>query len=111
MGAAIGCPVCRRFEVRTHPSSSGCGHVSLMCCWCGLVLLTHVPDGHDHDHDDGERPPQAFFDWIDGEIARMEAGGHPPPHFTGTREECIASMREERAERAALPVAGKGLLQ
>jgi hypothetical protein len=42
----------------------------------------------------------AAFEWLDSEIARMEAGGDPPPDFDGTREECIASMRAVReAER------------
>jgi hypothetical protein len=49
------------------------------------------------------QPPAAFFEWIDSEIARLEAGGQPPGCFAGSREECLASMRAERAELAKLP--------
>jgi hypothetical protein len=93
-GSGLVCPYCRRFEVREHPSEGDCGHAILACCWCGAQLIAYTPAALD----EGPAPPE-FFDWLDGEIARIAAGGDPPPSFEGTREECLASMRAERESR------------
>jgi hypothetical protein len=50
----LGCPDCKRFEVRIHPSD--CAehgeHQELMCCWCGALFVSF----HEIEHDHGAKP-------------------------------------------------------
>ena len=58
-GDGLGCPDCKRFEVRSHPSDcpEHGEHMELMCCWCGATFFSFYEI--DHEHNDHEpSPPQ-----------------------------------------------------
>jgi hypothetical protein len=52
-GQGLGCPACKRFEVRVHPVTCDAhgDHSNLACCWCGEVFF----DFNEVEHDD--EPP------------------------------------------------------
>jgi hypothetical protein len=89
-GLALGCPICGRFEVRGHLLEANDGEL-LMCCACGEVLLTYRPHA-----------PASFIEWLQAEVARLDAGGEPPEPCQGGREAYAAYVRERLAELLAM---------
>jgi hypothetical protein len=51
-GGGLGCPNCKRFEVRSHPVDCAMHgpHLDLACCFCGTHFYSFVEVEHDHEH-------------------------------------------------------------
>jgi len=58
-GDGLGCPTCRRFEVRSHPVTCDVhgSHVDIACCWCGTHFFSFKEE-IDHSDDEPNRPPE-----------------------------------------------------
>ena len=58
-GDGLGCPNCRRFEVRSHPVDCEVHgeHTDLVCCWCGTLFFSFTEIEHPaHEPAPEEKP-------------------------------------------------------